>query len=190
MRIAVLILALFAVAGCGSSPKTNFFALSVAPGGDSSRSTIAFAVQLVAVHIPPSLDRREMVRQLKGQSVEISDTDRWSAPLDEMIRNVLSQDLQNHLATGRVILPNAPAPKGTAGIVVTLADFAADADGRITLSGSWTLLDADTAKPALHREFDFHTDGGSGADAAAGGMSRLLGQLASDIASGLAGAHA
>ena len=135
MRRAIIILLLAAVAGCGSSPKTTFYALSVTADQETSPSPVAFPVQLVAVHVPPSLDRNEMVRRSNGQSMSISDTDRWSAPLGEMIRNVLSQDMQKRLAKGEVILPDAPAPPGAASIVVTISDFAADADGRITLSG-------------------------------------------------------
>ncbi|MGH6875949.1 MAG: PqiC family protein [Rhizomicrobium sp.] len=189
MRTAIIILLLVGLAGCGSSPKTSFFALSVAAGADNSRSSIAFPVQLAAVHIPPSLDRNEMVRKLKGQAVSISDTDRWSAPLGEMIRNVLTQDLKARLTEGKVILPNAPAPSGTASLVVTIADFSADADGRVTLGGSWSLLNANTNTPTLHRDFDLHTDAGSGADAIAGGMSRLVGELANDMASTLTTVH-
>ncbi|HEY6578774.1 MAG TPA: PqiC family protein [Rhizomicrobium sp.] len=189
MRRAIIILLFVGIAGCGSSPKTSFYALSVAPDGNDSGSAVAFPIQVVAVHIPPSLDRNEMVRKSKGESVSISDTDRWSAPLGEMIRNVLSQDLQGRLPKGKVILPDAPAPAGTASIVVTIADFSAAADGRVALDGSWSLLKANTNTPNLHRDFDLQTNGGSGADAVAGGMSSLLGELADDIASTLAAVH-
>jgi hypothetical protein len=133
------------------------------------------------------LDRQEMVRKMTGQSVKLSDTDRWSAPFGDMIRNVLSQDLQSRLSRGSLILPEAPTPQGTASIVVTIADFSADAQGHIELSGSWSVVSSKTNKPMLQRTVALSADGDSDANAVAGSMSRVLGQLASDIASGLAG---
>ena len=99
MRTLSTILIVFLLAACGSSPKTHFYTLSVAPG--STGHGIQTPVQLAAVHIPPSLDRRQMVRLTSANSVEISEVNRWSAPFDEMVRNVLAQDLAARLPTGK-----------------------------------------------------------------------------------------
>lgn len=176
------ILALLLLAACGSSPKTHFYTLSVAPGRTAA---IGSPVQLAAVHVPPALDRRQMVRMAGANSVEISETNRWSAAFDEMVRNVLAQNLAQRLPRGKLILPNAPAPPGTATLVVTLVSFGPDADGRVKLNGSWTLLGGASAD--VVREHDVHFDGGPApdADAAAAAMSRALGELASAMAAGL-----
>jgi len=180
-------LALFSVllfAGCGSSPKTNFYALSVVPASIASRS-ISSPVQLAAVHIPPSLDRRQMVRLTNENSVKISETDRWSAPFDEMVRNVLSEDLAARLPAGRVILPKAPAPSGTGTLVVTIAQFGPDATGEVKLNGSWALLDGSSGALVMERVIQIEAGPAASADATAAAMSRALAQLASTIASTL-----
>src|SRR5262249_19873298 len=145
--LAVVMIAL--LAACASSPKTNFYTLSVMPASD--QTPLAFPVQLAAVHLPPALDRREMVRLTSDNRVEISDTDRWSAALDEMVRNVLSQDLAARVPNGLVILPDAPAPHGTATLIVSVATFGRQATDDVQLNGSWTLLGND--KPMLARDF-------------------------------------
>lgn len=186
LALALPVLAL--LSGCATSPKTDYFALSVAKPADGPALSVASPVQVAAVHIPPSLDRRQMVRYTQANAVRVSGRDRWSAPLGEMTRQVLSQDLAERLPKGSVILPDAPAPSGTAQIVVTLDRFGADAAGRVALGGSWTLLEGTPPKPVLER--DVRINGaqvqGSDADAVAGEMSRLLGELATRMASTIA----
>ncbi len=186
MRSAITFAALLVLAGCGSSPKTHFYTLSVGTRAPAQAVTLSSPVQIAAVHLPGSLDRREMVSEIGPNALNISDQDRWSAPLGEMTRRVLSQDLALHLRHDMVILPDAPAPPGTAQIVVTLAQFGPQADGRIALAGSWTLLKGDPARPVLRRDVSLQgARPGTGAAADAAGMSDLLAQLAAQIASAL-----
>ena len=102
-----------------------------------------------------------------------------------MVRNVLSEDLEARLPKGTAILPDAPAPTQTAAIAVTLSSFAPDERGQVSLRGSWALMDPHSEAPALTRQIDLQEQGGPSAGAAAGAMSDVLGQLASDIASTL-----
>ena len=117
-----------------------------------------YRVQLAAVQLPPSLDRRQMVRMTGENRVGISDVDRWSAPLDKMVRNVLSQDLAERLPAGTLVLPEAPAPAGTRLVVVSVAQFGPDAGLRVRLVGNWALVDAASGAPLLER--DVRLDGG------------------------------
>src|SRR5262249_9522545 len=55
-RAAVLASAVLVLAGCGTSPKTSFYMLTVAPGTGPAASSLPRPVQVAAVHIPPSLD--------------------------------------------------------------------------------------------------------------------------------------
>jgi hypothetical protein len=146
---------------------------------------VSAPVQLAAVHLPPSLDRRQMVRMATANSVQISETDRWSAALDEMVRNVLARDLVARLPHDKLILPEAPAPAGTPSIVVTLTQFGPDANGTVTLNGSWSLLSGANQTPTLSREVHLTAGVAPDADASAAAMSQALGQLADRIAQSL-----
>jgi uncharacterized protein len=179
-----LVLLMILLTGCGSSPKTNFYTLSVVPGRTGTES-VSSPVQLAAVHIPPSLDRRQMVSMTTANAVKISESNRWSGAFDEMARNVLAQDLAARLPKGKVILPQAPAPAGTTTLVVTIAQFGPDADGRVKLNGSWALLHGSSGLPALERNFQLDAGPTADADATAAAMSRALGQLAGEIVSTL-----
>jgi len=184
MRPCLTSLLLLLLAGCGSSPKTHFYTLNTVPAATGRRSP-STRVQLSAVHVPPSLDRRQMVSMTGTNSVEISETNRWSAPFDEMVRNVLAQDLAARLSPNRIILPEAPAPPGTALLVVTIVTFAPDASGTVRLEGNWTLLSGESGAPTVERDFHLSTEAATTADAAAAAMSEALGRLADQIARAL-----
>jgi uncharacterized lipoprotein YmbA len=173
------------LSGCGSSPTTRFYTLSMVPAA-TDRRDISGRVQLAAVHIPPDLDRREMVSMKGENSVEISSTNRWAAELDIMIRNILAEDLEARLPRGKLILPEAPAPDGAGTLVVTLTEFGRDAKGEVKLDGSWSLLSGQTGASILRREFHLNGGAAPGADATAAAMSRALGELASQMAATLA----
>ena len=127
-----------------------------------------------------------MVSATGPNSLEISDQDRWSASLGPMTRRVLSEDLGRLLPPGKMVLPDAPAPEGTAQIVVTLAQFGRRADGKIVLVGSWSVLMGGARAPLLRRDVSLQSSrAGGGADVQAAGMSELLGQLAGQIAGAL-----
>jgi uncharacterized protein len=183
MRSPILFLAALMLAACGSSPKTHYFTLSSVPSGQERTASMATPVTVAAVHVPQSLDRNEMVRAIGDNTVEISDQERWTAPLGEMARRVLSEDLAERLPRDKVVLPDAPAPPQTAQIVVSLAEFGSDPSGKVALAGSWSLLDGERGKLLLRQDIALQTaakdTGGSGEAAA---MSELLGELASDIA--------
>ncbi len=185
LRPAILLLIALAATGCGTSPKTHYFTLAAEPGSARDRASISSPVTVAAVHVPSSLDRRELVRRTGANTVDISDQDRWTAPLGDMIQRVLSEDLAARLPKDMVILPGSPSPPHTAQIVVTIAEFGPDANGRTTLDGSWSLLRGDHAHPVLRRDVALATDSSAGTGGEATAMSDLLGQLATHIAATL-----
>jgi uncharacterized protein len=192
---AALTAAVFGLTACASSPPTQFYSLtpvsaqSPAPQSDSAASG-AMPLRVAAVHVPPTLDRREVVRRGAGDRLEISGVRRWGAPFDEMVQHVLTQNLVDRLPSGSVVLPSSPAPSGTASVVVDLLQFQSDVGGAVILQGSWSLLAPGQSSPALVRDFRYE-DSASGQEFedVAAAMSRLLGHLADDIASRATAQH-
>ena len=181
-------LSIITLTACASSPPTQFYSLapvaaqSPAPQSDSSASR-AVPLRIAAVHIPPALDRREIVRFGAGDRLDISGEHRWGAPFDEMVQQVLTQDLVERLPPDNVVLPLGPAPSDTQSVIVDLLQFQSDAGDNVVLQGSWSLLMPGQSSPALVRNFRYEESASAqnfGDEAAA--MSRLLGRLADDIA--------
>lgn len=178
--------AVLVLAGCGSSPPTRFYALAAMPGPAEARPAEATPVTVADVRVPPTLDRREMVRSGEGTAVIVSGRDRWAAPLDDMSRTVLSEDLAVRLPPNAVVPPGAPVPPRTARIVVAITRFEPAVGGRAVLAGSWSLVRDGASAPELRQDFALDGPAAAGGEAQAAAMSGLLGRLASCIAATLA----
>ena len=78
------LLVLFFLAACGSSAKTNFYALEPLPSAQPvSAQGPDTPVSVDRVELPAMLDRLSLVTEGPGNRISVSDTDRWAAPLDE-----------------------------------------------------------------------------------------------------------
>jgi len=143
VRWAALLVGTLAVlaAGCGRSPRTQFFTLAAVRPDTAQRSFAGAPLQVRAVHIPAVLDRPERVTARSPQRLDIIETQQWGGPLDDMIRRVLSRDLTIRLPAGMVLLANAPGA-GSRGIVVDIQEFEPEADGNVVLDASWVVLGA------------------------------------------------
>jgi uncharacterized protein len=180
--LATALAAAAAIAACRTSPATRLFSLTPTHG-----QTAAYGfdgtIEVAAVHIPGSLDRQQILREGEDGLVIVSDRNRWAAPLDEMVREVLTRDLARRLPPGKVVLPEEPAPVGTRRIVLDVVRFAAGPSGRVVLTAGWTLLPAGSDEPLVLRQVRLSDASGAGDYASqVAAMSRLLGRLADAIA--------
>lgn len=144
-------------------------------------------IQIAPVHIPAMLERQEIVTARGSNEIILSNRHRWAAPLAEMTRRTLTQDLLQRLQGNEVVLPEQPAPPDTRGIVVNILKLQSDTAGHVVLQGSWSLLPPGSDTPGLMRHFSL--TGQAEATSYAGqvqAMSRLLGLLADDIVSAVA----
>lgn len=186
MRFVAIPLVLI-VWGCGSSPATHFYTLDPVAPGRGGRPGISEPVQVVAVHMPPLLDREEIVRESASNKIAFTSENRWGAPLDEMVRRVLTQDLSDRLPQGSVVLPNDPTPPNARKIVVSVLQFQSDPSGGVVLDGSWSLLKLGAEVPALTRPvYVVEQSGASDYGSQVKAMSQAIGDLADQISTSLA----
>lgn len=189
MRVRlVFAMSLLALAACGTSPPTRFFTLEPVPPASSPAAVEGAPITVDAVHLPGVLDRLEVVRQAGPNRLDVSERDRWGAPLDQMSRRVLAEDLAARAPAGLIVQPGAAKPAGPSrALTVSVQEFDVDAAGRAVLDADWTLLAGNPPKPALHRRERIEADGAAGgSDAQAAAMSRALGQFADRIVAALA----
>ncbi|MGH8137476.1 MAG: PqiC family protein [Steroidobacteraceae bacterium] len=190
MRCATLLAALSlaeCLGGCASSPPTQFYTLEVVPAQRRERQISHAPVQVAVVHVPPILDRQEIVRGTGSNTVIVSNRHRWAAPMGDMMRRVLTQDLLERLPANAIMLAEQPAPAQTSVLTVDILQFQSEASGQVVLDGSWSLVPAGTETPILSRRVHL-TESAGPQDYAmqAKSMSRAVGQLADDIATALA----
>lgn len=186
MLAIIMIVTAFLLAGCASSPPTRFLTLTpVAPAGNVA-GACRYPVAVDTVHLPATLDRDAVVRQTGENTLSINDRNHWGAPLDEMTRKVLAQDLVRRMPAGAVLLPGAPETPSARHLVVTITSFGEVAHRQVRLEGSWTLLAGLPPRPVLAREIHGSVMASdSSYDAQAAAMSRLLADLSDQIATEL-----
>ncbi|MGB6602782.1 MAG: PqiC family protein [Steroidobacteraceae bacterium] len=183
MRLSIALGACL-IAGCGTSPPTRFFTLD-ATAPPIHREAHGAPVEVNAVHVPPTLDRQTIVRGEIDHQLTISSQDRWGADFGELVRRVLTQDLEARLPAGMVLPPDTPAPDNARGLVVEILAFQPKGSD-IVLDADWTLLEGAPARPALQRSVHLQEAAGSSTNDQVAAMSRLLGQLADRIAEEIA----
>ena len=189
MRRALLAMPLLVALGaCGSSPKTQFYTLDAVSPTDADPAPVrgsAAHLEVGHVEIPGTLDRLSMVTAKGGDQVEVSDQDRWAAPLDELVRRALTDDLRQRLPAGAVLVPGDPAPPGTRVLTLNVQRFMGDAGGRVVLEADWA-VGTDGQHPRLHHARIEETAAAGGGGAVAGAMSRALGRLADQVSASVA----
>lgn len=182
MREVTISLTSVLICACASSPPVRYFVLDPIPPASDTAKTAGDPVQIASVHVPSTLDRREIVREEAPNKLTISNQNRWGAPLPDMTQRILSQNLMLRLPAGEVILPQQPAPASTGSISVDVLQFGVDASGTVVLDGSWSLVPSGTEVAAANYRFQLsqRAIAGDYADQARV-MSILLGRLADSI---------
>jgi uncharacterized lipoprotein YmbA len=186
-RFAYLMVAAIWVA-CATSPAQRYYTLDSIPPSVHADGRAGRPVWIARVIVPKTLDRLQLVRRASANRLDVSENDLWAAPLDDMVRRVLSQDLAARMPEGTVIQPGEPLPAGRLRpITLSLSEFDSDLDGRIVLNAQWTVESAVGSDGQFRRDEHIVINAGSGApDAVSAGMSRALAILADRIADELA----
>lgn len=184
---AALLAVAVLLAACGSSPRTHFYTLAPVPPQARSSDLSGTPVRVAAVHIPPVLDRQEMVRESAPHRLEVSDQSRWGAPLADMVQRVLTQDLAARLPRDMLVLPREPSPRAVDTIVVDILQFQQQANSNVVFDGSWSLTRRGSDRSMIGRHIHLSEPAGAGTYRdQASAMSRILGKLADDMVRTLA----
>ena len=175
------------LAACGASPPTRFYTLDPVPPEHGAVAVPGAPVQIGQVTIPPALDRISFVTRASPNRIEVSDQDRWAAPLDGMICRVLAADLAARLSGVRVLTPGDPTPTGPVlTVLLNIRQFVGDAAGNVTLEADWSVLDKGE-HPVFARQAAITRHAGSGqAGPIAAAMSHALAELSDRVAADLA----
>jgi uncharacterized lipoprotein YmbA len=172
------------LAGCGHGPSTRFYVLSpVGPAGATAGAVYRGApIRVIAVHVPPTLDRPELVRSIDADEVALRDFDRWAAPLGDLARQALTQDLLDRLPPGAVLFPDVQTASVHRDLVLDILAFS-QTHGVGVLDISWTLLAPPGSSRPLTGTVRLTAPAlAAGAEGEAELLSRLLAQAADQIA--------
>jgi uncharacterized lipoprotein YmbA len=167
--------------GCRSA-STRIYTL--APAAPASHIDLyhAPALRVETLNVPASWDRIEILKLSPAGTLQISDFDHWAAPLAQMARQALSDDLDQRLPSGSVIYPRLPKPSGALGVNVDILEFNIIAS-QASMRASWIIVPSGDAQGATRSAAELRSSMNSEDPAAvAHAWSDLIGQLADRIA--------
>lgn len=173
---------LLLLSACGGSPPSHFYTLAPVAPERTSQAPSGLIVVVAPVTLPPALDRDAVVTSTGPNQLNVSGENRWAAPLSEIVRRVLADDLARRMPGAVVPAPGDPVPTGHVRTVdVNVRQFIGDSGGRVMLDADWT----------VHGSGKIHSvsltgQAGSGkATAVVATMDKLLAELSDRIAAGI-----
>jgi uncharacterized protein len=129
---------------------SQFFILSAAAETQGSAHTDyqrELSIGLGPIIFPGYLKRREIVKRISNDRLQLSENMRWAESLDANFQSVLSQDLAGQLGTQRTVLfPWYGQPQIDYQIEVQVHRFDTDAADRSKLNARWIIKDGKTGE--------------------------------------------
>jgi uncharacterized lipoprotein YmbA len=169
---------------CSSAP-TRIYTLYAVPPASTITPYAGPPIRIDSVHMPPALDRIEVVSDIAPGELKVSDLDHWSAPLPHVAKQALSADLVARLPPGRAIFPHLAKPEDALGVAVDILNFRADTKGA-DLEASWIITSTNLGTAPRRGSGRFRSGGSvAGAIATAQALSALLAQVADQIVADL-----
>ena len=135
--VVAFALSLAVLAACGRSAPTQFYTLRAMPPASAIQAAPTVPIRIARVEVPGTLDRPEIVREHANNQVKVDDLSQWSAPLGQLMRTTLIEDLIKRLPNGRVVPTDAPKPAATVDVSVEIVAVHETA-GTLSIDVTWT----------------------------------------------------
>ena len=179
-KLPALLLTLL-LAGCGSTPQSDYYILSTLPG-DAGGNTGPF-IGVGPITVPQYLDRKGIVTREDDNHLKISSFHRWAEPLPDGVQRVVAVNLASLLDTQQVaIFPWLRSTSPDYGIEMNVVELSSvGKDTRLIVK--WVLRDIAAGMVVEQRISNFqHRANGEEPGEIAAAYSELLAKLSQDIA--------
>lgn len=174
------------LSGCAapSKPANHYLMLPAAPAATAAPEDLALedlALGVGPVTLTDYLQRQNLVVRESPTRVRIAPDDRWAAPLDAHLSELLATNLRRHLGIEKVsTFPWPRAAQVDYQVTVHVARFIHYGD-RVRLEAHWRIFDARPSLVAEHLA-EIEEPSGAGYDSIVEAMSRAVGGLSDEIA--------
>ena len=177
------------IAGCGTSPPTNFYVLNDVAQGPTAGPASMISVGFRSVRLPAYADRPQMVTRESSAELQLAEFHQWAEPLRDSVIRVLADNLSKLLSTDHVFaFPRETQPRYW--VSVDVARFDAEAQDAVLIA-QWTLTDSRNGGEPLAVKRTRLTAQADLSDysSIANALSEVLGQLSSEIAAAITSAE-
>jgi uncharacterized lipoprotein YmbA len=176
--------------GPSRTPATRFYVLNSLYGAENKAELAPVAVlKDVAIGVGPVrlskvLDRPQIILRASHNEIQVADLDRWAAPLNENITNVLVDNLSALLSTGNILkFPWKARIPIDYQVVMDITRFDGMPGGNADLRARWGILRENDSK-ILSKGKSILTEpiGEDSIGAMVSAQSRLMAKLSREIA--------
>ena len=192
---AILITLMLALSGClggpSPTPATRFYVLNSLHSSESNANVTPVgvlgedsAIGVGPIKLSQVLDRPQIILRTSHNEIRVADLDRWAAPLNEMITNVLVDNFTTLLSTGRILkFPWKTAITIDYQVIIEITRFDGLPEGNVDLRARWGIL-GDNGRQVLTSGKSVLTEpvGGDTITEMVTAQSRLVAKLSLDIA--------
>jgi uncharacterized protein len=168
-------------AGCGVSAPARFYTLD--PTASPNGAPLAHASVIVGpVTIPAAVDQPQFVVQVAPNRVDVDESNRWVAPLNDSIARAIAGDLAVTLDTP--VVATAPLQNFNPDyrVAIDVQRFESVRGQTALVEAVWTVRETAGGETRSGRTLARETVQGDGFDALAAAHSRALGRVSDDIA--------
>ena len=173
-----------AVSGCGTTAPSRFYTLDVTAVSDGA-APVSYPIMVGPVSVPAAVDRPQFVVQAAPNRVDVDEFNRWAAPLNDAVAQVVAGDLVKLLGTPNVAAaPMAnfdPAYRAT----IDVQRFDSVPGQAAMLEAVWTVRRTAGGETRSGRTVAREAVQGDGFDALAAAHSRALAKMSGDIATAI-----
>jgi hypothetical protein len=185
-HLMVSIALVTAASGCGTTAPSRFYTLDPTALSDGA-APVSYPIMVGPVSVPAAVDRPEFVVQAAPNRVDVDEFNRWAAPLNDAVAQVVAGDLVKLLGTPNVA--SAPMANFVPAYRVTIdiQRFDSVPSQAALVEAVWTVHSTAGGETRSGRTVAREAVQGDGFDALAAAHSRALASVSRDIAAALRG---
>ena len=179
LMVSIALLAA-AASGCATAP-SRFYTLDPTALSDGA-APVSYPIMVGPVSVPAAVDRPEFVVQAAPNRVDVDEFNRWAAPLNDAVAQVVAGDLVKLLGTPNVA--SAPMANFVPAYRVTIdiQRFDSVPSQAALVEAVWTVQSTAGGETRSGRTVAREAVQGDGFDALAAAHSRALAKMSGDIA--------
>ncbi|MGA8056734.1 MAG: PqiC family protein [Candidatus Binataceae bacterium] len=173
-----------AASGCGTTAPSRFYTLDPTAVSDGA-APVNYPIMVGPVSVPAAVDRPEIVVQTAPNRVEVDEFNRWAAPLNDAVAQVVAGDLVKLLGTPNVAAAPLANFDPAYRVTIDVQRFDSVPGQSALVEAVWTVHRTAGGETRSGRTIASEPVQGSGFDALAAAHSRALAKMSVDIAAAI-----
>lgn len=184
--LAIVVCAISALPGCGSSPKESYYTLSAdaaVNGAIPARGESEYTIAVGAITLPEVVDRPQFVLRASPNEVTIVELHRWAGPLKSEIPRIIADNLAADLNVKRVAAhPQSAGENADYRVLVDIQRFDSTLGESVIIDALWTVKRVSDGILRTGRSTARESSNGGTYEAVVAAHSRALATISREIA--------